>query len=96
MKWQFGVSYSMLVIAFLASLIVTVAVARGQIPGLPHHTGPVVKACSSVSCAKIGDSVTYELAGRVTAIDGSQPHVICLSIVASNNKRGGSYCEVTP
>jgi hypothetical protein len=93
LRMKFG--WGALVIAALVGFIFTVAVARHRIPNFKfsHGSAPQL-ACSTVGCAKLGDSVTYVLSGRVTSVSSPQAGVVCVQV--QSQKSGGDFCALAP
>lgn len=92
LKMQFG--WGTLVIAALCGFIVTVAVAKHRVPSIHPPRSDAAPLCVSVSCAKLGDHVSYVLSGKVTQVSSPQPHVVCVQVASSS--RGGDYCAIVP
>lgn len=78
-------------VAFLA-VVGTAAALRGQLPNPRFSHSDPAPACMAVSCARLGDEVTYVLHGKVTAVQVPQPGVICVQVASA--KSGGDYCAL--
>lgn len=89
---RFMVGWGMLAVAAVAAMTATIMVAKHRVPGLPKSTKPQATFCASVSCASLGDTVTYVLHGQVTQVQSPQAGVICVQV--SSQKSGGDYCEL--
>lgn len=86
-------AFSLLGVLAFACLIGTAVGLRGQLPAPPSKPHVAIPSCSRVGCVQLGDTVNYQLSGRVISVDDSQPGVRCVQVAAKTH--GGNYCALT-
>lgn len=88
MKARFAAAY---VICVLLGFAAVVAFA-GQLKTGVHHPRPKPHraGCVKVGCAQVGDTVTYELHGRVVSVSEPQPGVVCVQ--TGSSRQAGQIC----
>lgn len=86
---RFGFAYLVVGVCGFSAVVGAAAVIKSG-GDRPVHHAKKSAGCSSVTCAQVGDTVTYTLHGRVASVSEPQPGVICVQTASST--QGGQVC----